>query len=162
MLHLLLHRTKHEFEIEVFTKPTPTYTAIHFNSNHPIEHKLAAFRFLHNRMDPLPPTPSCKQKERTQSYALRKLMDFSTHFLRNSTHTQVTHKLSLPPTNDTPLTTHKTWVTSTYHNPMMHKLPYLFRNTHLKTLYRTNKSSVTFYIPYSITLTHTYIVAFIN
>ena len=88
MLHLLLHRTKQEFEIEVFTKPTPTDTAIHFNSNHPTEHKLAAFRFLHNRMDPLPPTPSCKQKEQTQFYALRKLTDFSTHFLR----TPHTHK----------------------------------------------------------------------
>ena len=32
--------------------------------------------------------------------------------LTNSTHTQITHKLSLPPTNYTPLTIQKTRVTS--------------------------------------------------
>ena len=53
----------HGLEIEVYRKPTSTDTTIHYNSNHPIEHNLAAYRFLRNRIHQLPLTPPYKQKE---------------------------------------------------------------------------------------------------
>ena len=62
-LDLLLHRTNHGLATEVYSKPTATDTTIHYNSNHPTEHNLAAYRFLPNRIHQLPLTPPYKQKE---------------------------------------------------------------------------------------------------
>jgi len=39
--------------ISVFRKPTSTDTTINFYSNRPLEHKLAAYRFLIERMSTL-------------------------------------------------------------------------------------------------------------
>jgi hypothetical protein len=50
-------------EIDIYRKPTTTDTTIHYNSNHPTEQKLAAYRFLMNRMHQLPITADRKQKE---------------------------------------------------------------------------------------------------
>jgi hypothetical protein len=62
-LDLLIHRKNTNIEIEIYRKPTTTNTIIHCTSNHPYEHKIAAFRFLLNRMQHLPLTPQYKQKE---------------------------------------------------------------------------------------------------
>ena len=62
-LDLLLHRTNHGLAAEVYRKHTSTDTTIHHNSNLPIEHNLAAYRFLPNRIHQLPLTPPYKQKE---------------------------------------------------------------------------------------------------
>jgi hypothetical protein len=50
---------------DIYRKPTTTSTVIHKTSNHPQEHKDAAFRFLLNRMHNLPLTQQQKQKEWT-------------------------------------------------------------------------------------------------
>jgi hypothetical protein len=44
-------------------KPTTTDTTINFESNHPLEHKTAAFRYHITRMHLLPLTAEKKQKE---------------------------------------------------------------------------------------------------
>jgi len=41
-------------EIDIYRKPTATDTTINFLSNRPLEHKLAAYRFLIRRMLNLP------------------------------------------------------------------------------------------------------------
>jgi hypothetical protein len=40
--------------IDIFQKPQTTYATIHYNSDHPVQHKLAAYRFLINRVHQLP------------------------------------------------------------------------------------------------------------
>jgi len=43
-------------EIDIYKKPTTTDTTIKYLSNHPMEHKLAAYRYHINRMFSLPLT----------------------------------------------------------------------------------------------------------
>jgi hypothetical protein len=105
-LDLLLHRTTQGFEIEFYWKPTSTDTPIHFNSNHLTEHKLAAFRFLLNRVHQLPLTPLHKQKEWNTIVHTAKTNGFPQSIL-TKLKIWISHKLSLPPTKDTALTTRK-------------------------------------------------------
>jgi len=53
-LDLTIIRNTPHFQIDVFRKPTTTDTTINYLSNHPQQHKLAAYRFLINRMHNLP------------------------------------------------------------------------------------------------------------
>jgi len=53
-LDLLITRNPTKFEISIFRKPTSTDTTINFHSNHPLEHKIAAYRFHIERMFTLP------------------------------------------------------------------------------------------------------------
>ena len=48
-------------EVDIYGKPTTTDTTINFLSNHPIEQKMAAFRFHITRMHSLPLNPDKKQ-----------------------------------------------------------------------------------------------------
>ena len=50
-------------EIDIYRKPTTTDTTINFHSNHPIEHKMAAFRFHISRMHCPPLNAEKKQKK---------------------------------------------------------------------------------------------------
>jgi hypothetical protein len=43
-----------KIEIDIYRKPTTTDTTINHTSNHPTEHKMAAYRYMINRMITLP------------------------------------------------------------------------------------------------------------
>jgi hypothetical protein len=45
---LTLTRQNNAITINIFWKPTTTDTTIHYASNHPMEHKLASYRFFLN------------------------------------------------------------------------------------------------------------------
>ena len=62
-LDLSILRTNSKFQIDIYRKPTTTDTITHYHSNHPLEHKTAAFRFLINRIQLLPLNPQQKQIE---------------------------------------------------------------------------------------------------
>jgi hypothetical protein len=49
--------------ITVYRKPTNTDINIHFASNHPMEHKMAAYRYLIDRANMLPVRESNKNKK---------------------------------------------------------------------------------------------------
>jgi hypothetical protein len=53
-LDLTITRKPSYLDIRIYRKPTTTDTTINFLSNHPPEHKLAAYRFLIRRMLTLP------------------------------------------------------------------------------------------------------------
>ena len=53
-LDLAIIRNTPHLEINIFRKSTTTDTTIHYLSNHPQEHKLAAYRFIIDRMHNLP------------------------------------------------------------------------------------------------------------
>jgi hypothetical protein len=55
-LDLLLIRQPDKIETDIYRKPTTTDTTINYTSNHPSEHKMAAYRYLTNRMTSLPLT----------------------------------------------------------------------------------------------------------
>jgi len=62
-LDLTISREHTRLKIDVYRKPTTTDTTINFFSNHPIEQKMAAYRYHITRMHSLPLDPGKKQKE---------------------------------------------------------------------------------------------------
>jgi hypothetical protein len=89
----LTRRTNVGLEIEIYRKPTSTDIITHFTSNHPYEHKIAAFRFLLTRLHQLPLTLQYRQRElinilhaaETNGYPLPLIIKLNT---------QLQHKLS--------------------------------------------------------------------
>jgi hypothetical protein len=57
LFDLIISRKQTKLEIDIYRKPTTIDTTINFLSNHPIEHKTAAFRFQISRMHSLPLDP---------------------------------------------------------------------------------------------------------
>jgi hypothetical protein len=53
-LDFLITREREKLSINIYRKPTTTDTTIHYKSNHPIQYKMAAYRFMINRLHSLP------------------------------------------------------------------------------------------------------------
>ena len=62
-LDLNIQRKPDRIELGVYRKETNTDITIHKNSNHPQEHRNAAYRFYINRLSTLPITQTEKDKE---------------------------------------------------------------------------------------------------
>jgi len=62
-LDLCINRKTNKLEIDIYRKPTTTDITINYLSNHPIEHKLAAYRYHINRMLTLPLTKERRTHE---------------------------------------------------------------------------------------------------
>jgi len=62
-LDITIHRNNNNIDISIYRKPTGADTTIQFSSNHPYEHKIAAFKYYTNRMLTLPITEESKQEE---------------------------------------------------------------------------------------------------
>jgi len=50
-LDVTIHRDVKRFSIDIYRKPTYTDSIIPIDACHPIEHKYAAIRYLHNRLN---------------------------------------------------------------------------------------------------------------
>jgi hypothetical protein len=62
-LDILIIRGKQKLAINIYRKPTTTDTTIHYKSNHPIQFKMAAYRFMLNRLYSLPMSQEHKNLE---------------------------------------------------------------------------------------------------
>jgi len=62
-LDMTIDREENKLEIGIYRKETSTDTMIHYTSNHPIEQKMAAFRYYINRLLTLPLTQEEKNKQ---------------------------------------------------------------------------------------------------
>ena len=80
-LHLI--RQPDKIEIDIFRKPTTTDTTINFSSNHPNEHKMAAYRYLTNRMTSLPLTADREETEWQKILTIAKNNNFPAHLKHN-------------------------------------------------------------------------------
>jgi hypothetical protein len=60
---LSIHRHNSNLHLRIYRKPVQKDTTIHFTSNHPLEHKLAAYICYIDRMIALPFTEEAKQQE---------------------------------------------------------------------------------------------------
>jgi len=60
---LLIIRHTYDLYIYFYRKPTTTDTTINYISNHPMEHKLAAYQYCINRMITLPLNEENRNKE---------------------------------------------------------------------------------------------------
>ncbi|XP_050518679.1 uncharacterized protein LOC126892954 isoform X2 [Diabrotica virgifera virgifera] len=62
-LDLSITRLNNQFNFGIFRKPTQTDHVIHFSSNHPLSHKLAAFRSFIHRLFSIPMSTDSFNKE---------------------------------------------------------------------------------------------------
>jgi hypothetical protein len=90
-LGLNIHRKPPHLHIDIYRKPTTTDTTINFKSNHPLEHKTAAFRHHITRMHLFPLTAEKKQKEWKVIQHIATKNNF-THNLLQKLKQQILHK----------------------------------------------------------------------
>jgi hypothetical protein len=62
-LDLMITRAHNTLSINIYRKPTTTDLTIHYKSNHPLQHKTAAYRYMLNRLHNLPLSKIQKQQE---------------------------------------------------------------------------------------------------
>jgi hypothetical protein len=135
-LDLTITRKPSHLDISIYQKPTTTDTTINFLSNHPPEQKLAAYRFLINRMPTLP-IPKEQSHEEWQNILH---IAHGNNFPR-SLITNLKHRMKEKLTQLTPPTTsrHDTkWTTFTYTSPQIRKITTLFKHTNLKIAFKCN------------------------
>ena len=63
LLDLLITRQTNDLRMDIYRKPTSMNTTINYISNHPMEHKLAAYRYYISRMITLPLNEENRNKE---------------------------------------------------------------------------------------------------
>ncbi|XP_017464979.1 PREDICTED: importin subunit beta-like [Rhagoletis zephyria] len=69
-LTIKINKTTNRLEYEMYRKPTATDTVIHETSNHPQQHKNAAFRQLLTRLERTPLTKEAHRRELDTIYAI--------------------------------------------------------------------------------------------
>jgi hypothetical protein len=77
-LDLSIIKKHNKLAMHAYRKPTTIDTTIHYNSNHPMEHKMAAYRFLLNRVHQLPITQEYKEQEMNTIYQIAKKNGYTT------------------------------------------------------------------------------------
>jgi hypothetical protein len=82
-LDLTIYRNNSNIELGIYRKPTSTDTTIHLTSNHPYEHKLAAFNHYINRMLTLPITKQLQQQEWKAIQTIARNNGFPIHIIYN-------------------------------------------------------------------------------
>jgi hypothetical protein len=135
-LDLNINRKPPHLETDIYRKPTTTTdTTISFESNHPLEHKTAAFRYHITRMHLLPLTAEKKQKEWKTIQHIATKNNFPQNLLQKLKQ-QITHKVQTQKTNDS----HKTWTTFTHYSQQIRKITNLFKNTNIRIAFRSTNT----------------------
>jgi len=133
-LELSINRNANNVDLNIYRKPTHIDITVYFTSNHPYDHKLAAFNYYINRMIIMPITEQTVKQQWNNMLTMAHNNSFPKHIyrLRNkllakkdgTTQTQATEQHD------------RKWVTFTYHNPSIHKVTNLFKRTNLKIAFR--------------------------
>ena len=135
-LDLQITRNAQKLEISVYRKPTTTDTTIHYTSNHPMEHKTAAYRYYLSRMHSLPLNPNEKQKEWNTIQTIAKNKGFPTNFIKWIKQ-QIQHNSNNKEHTNTEPHTIKIRTTFTYFSQLVRKITNLFKNTNLQITFKT-------------------------
>ena len=134
-LDLSINSKTNNVNLNVYRKPTYIDIAIHFSSNHPYDHKLAAFKYYINRMITMPITEQAVKQEWNRILKVA----YNNRFPEQIVH-RLRNKLTIKkeqPVKTQPMQQHnKIWVTFTYHGPAVHKVTNLFKCTNLKIAFR--------------------------
>jgi hypothetical protein len=113
---LSINRNISSMDLNIYRKPTYMDITIHFSSNHPNNHKLAAFRYYIHRMITMPITKQAVKQEWNKIIIMAQ---------NNGFPDQIVHKLrnKLITKRDRPSQTqlvqqhNKKWITFTYYGP---------------------------------------------
>jgi hypothetical protein len=66
-LDISIHRNNNKTDLSIYRKPTDTDTTIQLTSNHPYEHKIAAFTYFTHGMLTLPSQKNQNKKNGMQN-----------------------------------------------------------------------------------------------
>jgi hypothetical protein len=118
-------RKTNKLEIDIYRKPTTTDITINYLSNHPIEHKLAAYHYHINRMLLLPLTKERWTHEwktiqniaRNNSFPHKLITNLKQQIQHNTTHQKSGRKENI---------NNMKWVIFTYYSPKVRKITNLF------------------------------------
>jgi len=153
-LDFLIIRKTPNLEIDIFYKPTTTDTTINYFSNHPLEHKLAAYRYYIERMLTLPLTADRQLKERKTILLIAWNNNIPKQFLPRLKQ-QIQQKMIQPASlTGTDITTK--WATLTYASPRIRKITNLFKHTNVRIDFKSNNSISQLMKPHSKNNTPTY------
>jgi hypothetical protein len=130
-LDLTIKRKNHELEMDIFRKPTTTSTTIHQRSNHPGEHKTAAYRYFKQRMDKLPLTRDKIEKKNNTIKQIATENGYPKNMIE-----QLINRTHRPKKTRNVAPVDRKWVTFTYFNPQIRQIANIFRNTKLQIAYR--------------------------
>jgi hypothetical protein len=135
-LDLTLTRLNDSIDISVFRKPTTTDTTIHYTSNHPTEHKLAAFRYMVNRSNNLPFKPEVKQQQENTIWHIANNDGYPVRLIQ-----KLQQKITVTENHNT-LTKQpiQKWVTFKCHSPLVRKITNIFKNTILRIAYQATNT----------------------
>jgi hypothetical protein len=136
-LDVSIHRNNHSLQMGIYRKPTQRDTTIYFTSNHPLEHKLAAYNFYINRTLSVPITDQARQHEWNTICTIARNNGFPIRTIHNLTN-RITKTQNID--NTFTNTQRKTWVTFTYHSPLIRKITNLFKHTNLNIAFRTGNT----------------------
>jgi len=130
-LDLKITRKQTNLEIDIYRKPATNDTIINFFSNHPIEHKMASFRFHISRMYALPLDPEKRQKEWEIIKTIARNNNFPQNLLQRLNR-QIQNKIHHTQTEE------KTKKYGLHlHSPKISKITNLFKHTNIGITFRT-------------------------
>jgi hypothetical protein len=138
-LDLSITRKPAYLAIDIYRKPTTTETTINFLSNHPLQHKLAAYRFLIRRMLTLPLNKEQRQEDWKNIQQIARHNNLPSYLqirLMQRIQQKATQPQPLPATTGTD--TH--WATFTYTSPQIRKFTNLFKHTNVKIAFKCNNT----------------------
>jgi hypothetical protein len=135
-LDLSICRGQEQFEFDIFRKPTTTDHIIPSDSCHPIEHKLCAIRFLHNRMNTYPITDTHKKTERNTIRQILSANRYNDTIMNTVSLNQQHHNTTVHEEKTSEQTEVKRAL-FTYTGPHTRKITKLFQNAGIKTAFTT-------------------------
>ena len=135
-MDLTICREDKNLDLNIYRKPTSTDTCFHQLSNHPNEHKAAAFRYYIHRMQSLPISEEAKQKEWNTILNIGRNNGYPKHWLNN-----IREKMANRTHNKEPKTPDKKkWITFKYFSPAIRRISNLFKDTNLKIAFRPHNT----------------------
>ena len=137
-LDLLIIRKSHQLEIDVYRKPTTTDTTINYLSNHPMEHKLATYRYYIERMLNLPLDCTRQLREWQTILLTATSYNFPTTLLHKLKQ-QIQHRIARPPPTANSENNTK-WAHFTFSSPHVWKITNLFKHTNVKISFRSHNT----------------------
>jgi len=118
---LSISRSNNNIELDIYRKPTYTDIMIHYTSNHPYNHKVAAFIFYINRMISMPITRQATNQEWHKILTMARNNGFPEHIIHELKKKLTTNKIKVTQTNPPQKQTNK-WITFTFYGPPVHKV----------------------------------------
>ena len=139
-LDLNIFRTPHRIDLGIYRKETSTDTTIHNKSNHPHEHRMAAYRFYIHRLLNIPLTKKEKDKEWDIIVNTAISNGFSVTSIKQLL-LHMTARQNNPRKDENNSTDKRTWITFTYHGNYIRKITNMFKKTQIRIAFRTTNTT---------------------